>query len=244
MVEEVGAWRCRDPQQLEQSGVCKTHRRCCPLTPLRPSHQAQPGTSCPSLKRTRSTISLLQNPYQAPPTSRELEPTWISSPLVWPLALWPSHLPTNIPFCLSGPSLPPGLCTAVLSSWMAEAEVQPAVLSSREPDSIPSALLMATAPFLGSHAVHTVLWAICPWARPVVPVWLSHLLIHGQGGRSSLLSLIWIQAGSCQVHPQWSLQVNQEVDKQGSRCPAPVNGGSADLIYTRVFMRISISAFT
>lgn len=170
MVEEVGAWRCRDPQQLEQSGVCKTHRRCCPLTPLRPSCQAQPGTSCPSLKRTGSTFSLLQNPYQAPPTSWELEPTWISSPLVWPLALWPSHLPTNIPFRLSGPSLPPGLCTAVLSSWMAEAEVQPAVLSSREPDSIPSALLMATAPFLGSHAVHTSseqfvpgqgLWSLC-----------------------------------------------------------------------------------
>ena len=166
----MGAWRCRDPQQLEQSGVCKTHRRCCPLTPLRPSCQAQPGTSCPSLKRTGSTFSLLQNPYQAPPTSWELEPTWISSPLVWPLALWPSHLPTNIPFRLSGPSLPPGLCTAVLSSWMAEAEVQPAVLSSREPDSIPSALLMATAPFLGSHAVHTSseqfvpgqgLWSLC-----------------------------------------------------------------------------------
>lgn len=164
----------------------------------------------------KNWVHILPSPESLPGSPWELEPTWIS-PHVWPLALWPSHLPTSILSRLSGPSLPPGLCTAVLSSWMAEAEVQPAVLSSREPDSIPSALLMATAPFLGSHAIHTVLWAICPWAKPVVPVWLSHLLIHGQGGCSSpLVSLILIQAGSCQMHPRWSLQVNQEVDKQGS----------------------------
>ena len=36
---------------------------------------------------------------------------------------------------------------------MAEAEVQPAVPSYREPDSSLSILLMATAPVLGSHAI-------------------------------------------------------------------------------------------
>ena len=244
MVEEVGAWRCRDPQQLEQSGVCKTHRHCCPLTPLRPSRQAQPGTSCSSLKELGPHSPFSRIPTRLPPPPGSWSPPGSPPHLCGLLPYGPPTCPPTFRSRLSGPSLPPGLCTAVLSSWMAEAEVQPAVLSSREPGSIPSALLMATAPFLGSHAIHTVLWTICPWARPVVPVWLSHLLIHGQGGRSSLLSLILIQAGSCQAHPQWSLQVNQEVDKQGSRCPAPVNGGSADLIYTRVFMRISISAFT
>ena len=59
VAKEVGAWRCRDPQQSGRSGVCTTPRCCCPLAPLRPSRQAQPGPSCPSLKRTGPTSSFL-----------------------------------------------------------------------------------------------------------------------------------------------------------------------------------------
>ena len=158
-----------------------------------------------------------------------------------PIALPPAHqhsIPTSLdPSCLQAFAL------AVPSSWMAETEVQPAVLSSRDPDSIPSAGGQSSLSGLP-----------CPSHSPL------GTFVPGQGLCSLSGSLTYLfMAREGAVHPSvpgtglgghrpsaCSMVTpgeSPEVDKQRPRCPALLNGEFADLIYTRAFIRISISAF-
>lgn len=145
---------------------------------------------------------LLLSLESLPGPTVELEPTWISSPQVWPLTYSPPTCPPTFHSYLSRP-------LHLLYPLLGWQRLKFNPLSFPPGSLTQSPPLVARAPFLGSHALRTVLWAHMSLGRACVPC-LALSPTCSWPGRVQFTSLspVLVLAGTGQVQAQWSLQVS------------------------------------